>query len=118
MPSGSASVANAASGLSQEQRNVLFRQLVNEAVLRQGINHSEAISQVQTLHPDLCPPTRVSKAPSKEELSVHENRRYQIGRLVNEMMERGCGDYDLCYNVVRAEHPELFSGMQEPETRR
>jgi hypothetical protein len=115
MPPGPASVVNVAPPLLNEgQKRAKFQGLVNEACHRQGIDRGEAIQQVQTLHPELYPSAEAPKGRSKEQVRQEEDRRREIMHLVNEMMQAGGGDYDLCYRVVRSDRPDLFAGMTEP----
>jgi len=115
MPPGPASVVNSApSLLNEEQKRATFAGLVNEVVNRQGIDRGEAVRQVQILHPELYPRAEAPKGRSKEQVRQEEDRRREILHLVNEMMQAGGGDYDLCYRVVRTDRPDLFAGMDDP----
>jgi hypothetical protein len=118
MPPGPASVSNEATPLmNEEQRGAIFRATVQE-IQKRGLEIGEAVSEAMKLRPDLYTSPRATTVPNWKQRREEESRRSKIVELLNEKIRAGAGDYDLCYNCIRLEHPELFSGMAEPKARK
>ncbi|HUB67057.1 MAG TPA: hypothetical protein VL981_06200 [Candidatus Methylacidiphilales bacterium] len=112
-------VANSSAGTpatmaNEKQRMAEARLLIRQAVA-DGMAYDDAFNAVFNARPDLFPKAHASLTNDAQKLKTsvagreaEAARRREFLALVNEKMETTKFDYDLCFNIVRRERPDLM----------